>query len=234
MEEEEEEKKPKGFFWEGEWMVLRLAHAEDNAHTTFGATIPLALPTTLQPHDKEHADMGSEAAVSADMAPLFQHIRARTDSSRSSGSDEDRYYRIDAALAEAINHDGWPEWFTPGRGNLEPNRRRHSFKHHSFNHSARIDFFYRGKAEDDWQNVDWAILLGHLPRYRALLDCEYMGTKTMGDAMEMAVGIAYACYTEQRYLPSSHSLVFNTDTAMALWARIWPLLMALDIRATIG
>ena len=56
----------------------------------------------------------------------------------------------------------------------------------------------------------------------------------MGNAMERAVGIAYACYTEQRYLPDSHSLLFTTDKAEALWARVWPLLQALGIRATIG
>jgi hypothetical protein len=82
-------------------------------------------------------------------------------------------------------------------------------------------------------NLDWALLLGKLPRYRALLHSRITVTVTMGNAMEMAVGLAYACFTDYRYLPDSHKLVFSNDKAEALWARFWPLLTALGISATI-
>ena len=148
------------------------------------------------------------------------------------------FEQIDRAIMEAITA-GWPTWETPGQGGPEPSRQLHKFEYGSLVEGARIDF-YRGQASDDWSNVAWAELFENLPHYGAHLQKIHSTTSTKGkgNAMELVVGLSYACFTNFRHLPPGHTLTFpgKEDWAelFVRWAEAWPRLQSLGINATLG
>ena len=74
---------------------------------------------------------------------------------------------------------------------------------------ARIDI-RRGTAADDLPNITWSQMLAQLPGYSALLTKQQDPSSliSMGNAMEMAVGLAYACHTNLVHLPDDHRIEF--------------------------
>ena len=100
---------------------------------------------------------------------------------------------------------------------------------------ARLDFF-RGQASDDWANTCWSSLFRaltgyreHLARFRALPESD----KGNGDAVEMLVGVAYACATEGALLPEGQCLAFDDPVAAIFrWTIVWEMLGELGIAAT--
>jgi hypothetical protein len=55
----------------------------------------------------------------------------------------------------------------------------------------------------------------------------------MGNAMEMAEGISYACATQQFYLPDGHKMAFpnqRSNEGAELWCKLWPLFQELGTR----
>ena len=54
--------------------------------------------------------------------------------------------------------------------------------------------------------------------------------------MEVAVGVAYVCFTHYSYLPAGSKFVFvgeDEERARATWGALWPMLMQLGIRTTV-
>ena len=57
----------------------------------------------------------------------------------------------------------------------------------------------------------------------------------MGNAMEMAMGLAYACHTNFVHLPKGHRIEFTNgmqEKETLLWGIIWPLFQQLGLSAT--
>ena len=101
---------------------------------------------------------------------------------------------------------------------------------------ARTDID-RGIAADDRRNIKWAELLSHLPGYRSVLRKQQDPSSviSMGDAMEMAVGLSYACHTNFEHLPKGHRVEFSNEMqerAIMLWSSMRPLFQKLGLKAT--
>ena len=97
--------------------------------------------------------------------------------------------------------------------------------------------FVVGTAADDFHNSKWAEILAKLPRCRGVLSKQQnpSSQNSMGNAMEMAVGLAYACYTNFVHLPDDHRIEFTNgmqNTGLTLWAVIWLLFEQLGLSAT--
>ena len=101
---------------------------------------------------------------------------------------------------------------------------------------ARIDF-RRGTAADDLRNIKWSEMLAQLPGYAAVLTKQQNPSSltSMGNAMEMAVGLAYACHTNFVHLPEDHRIEFRNgmqEKGTLLWGISWPLFQQLGLSAT--
>ena len=60
----------------------------------------------------------------------------------------------------------------------------------------------------------------------------HLGVESRGNAMEMAIGIAYAAATGGTKLPPLSRLWFKNRHSQDAWGSLWPRLTALGIRAT--
>ena len=156
---------------------------------------------------------------------------------RGAAQPADVYDRLDETLVEVINMAGWPKWCTSGGGNDEPPRTECDFAVNKLKWCARLDF-HRGIAADDLLNIKWAELLSHLPRYASVLATQQdpSSVEGKGNAMEMAVGLAYCCYTNFEHLPEGQQILFHTEVqvqARSRWAFIWTLFEELGLKATL-
>ena len=110
---------------------------------------------------------------------------------------------INANIDTIISPVGWPLWITRGEGGMMPGEVVCNLAEAKYQWGARLDFF-RGQVSDDWLNTRWSSLFRaltgyreHLARFRALPESD----RGNGDAVEMLVGVAYACATEGAFLP---------------------------------
>ena len=71
----------------------------------------------------------------------------------------------------------------------------HDFKTDALQYGARIDF-YRGQDSDDLANKTWAKMFQDLPQYREMVQQRPTSTNSCGNAMEQAVGVAYAAASD--------------------------------------
>ena len=135
---------------------------------------------------------------------------SESDATAHGASPESLYARIGVALVKVLNNVGWPIWHTPGGAGGEPPTKVCNFGQSKLQWCARIDF-RRGTAADDFLNSKWAQIIAELPGYRALLSKQQnpSSQNSMGNAMEMAVGLAYACYTNFVHLPDDHRIEFT-------------------------
>ena len=143
------------------------------------------------------------------------------------GSATELCVYLDAALAGATKL-GWPKWCTPGTGGGYPKRIVHDFEWEKMKYGARIDFC-RGTPSDDVRSVCWQQLYMHLPRYQAYMG-SHQGPKnpeSIGNAMEQAIGVAYAAATKGCHLPSVTSLHWDTEEQEAAWLRAWDVYLAM-------
>ena len=107
---------------------------------------------------------------------------------------------------------GWPTWLSPGGGGEAPAQPRCDFASNKLKWCARLDF-RRGLPEDDLLNEVWSEILSKLPLYQAVLRKQQnpSSDEGRGNAMEMAVGLAYTCFVEFKNLEPGHSLEFKTN-----------------------
>ena len=105
---------------------------------------------------------------------------------------------------------GWPIWHTSGGGGAAPSTKECNFAENKLKWCAWIDF-RRGMDEDDLTNREWAEVLSHLPGYASVLATQQnpSSVESRGNAMEMAVGLAYACHTNFVHLPDNHRIEFT-------------------------
>ena len=142
----------------------------------------------------------------------------------------------DKALVTVIDMVGWPIWHTPGGAGDEPPTTACNIAENKLMWCARIDF-RRDTAANDLPNSKWAQMLAELSGYRALLTKQQnpSSQNSMGNAMEMAVGLAYACYTNFVHLPDNHRIEFSNgkqQEGATQWAEMWLRFEHLGISAT--
>ena len=124
---------------------------------------------------------------------------------------------LDAAIMQAWSSGPGVVWISPGTGGHSPRKQRHVFMENKLQHGARIDF-YRGTLADDRCNKQWSSWLRRLPCYEQLAGTMWSGAtqpgegpsseaclKARGNAMEIAVGLAWAATTDGRYLREGHT-----------------------------
>ena len=181
--------------------------------------------------------VGSSADGSADRATDHIAAGAAEDAaSIVSAAEHDVYTILDRSLVRVIEMAGWPIWYTSGGGRDVPSKAQCDFAQNKLKWCARIDSC-RGIVADDLQNTEWAELLEHLPGYRFVLSKQQdpSSVVSMGNAMEMAVGLSYACHTNFEHLPQGHRLEFRNEIqerAIMLWSIMWPLFQKLGLTAT--
>ena len=129
---------------------------------------------------------------------------------------------LDTNLLAAVQA-GWPLWKTPGEGGSCPKRPCHDFGFNTLKHGARIDF-ERGSRNDDLANMEWNAWLNLLPLYSSCVPQCPSNLKNRGNAMEQAVGLAYAAATDGHYL--SHGELDWTRnqsirSSQSFWASCW-------------
>ena len=139
-------------------------------------------------------------------ASCVAHASTEEPRSASSGaSSESLYALLHDSLVKVITMAGWPIWYTSGGGGASPNNRECHFAESKLKWCARIDF-RRSIQDDDLRNVKWAEMLAHLPGYADVLAKQQnsLSVEGRGNAMEMAVGLAYTCHTRFVNLPEGH------------------------------
>ena len=134
---------------------------------------------------------------------------------------------IDDTLVQVIRVAGWPKWHTSGHGGQVPRKQECDFASDQLKWCARLDF-YRGEPCDDLKNEKWAKVLASLPGYSSVLVKQQnpQSVEAKGNAMEMAVGLAYTCYREFMNLPEGHRIEFRDgmqEKATILWGVVWAL-----------
>ena len=137
--------------------------------------------------------------------------------------------QLDAALECAVLF-GWPLWCTDGGGGEVPGKDVHDFSWMNLESGARVDF-YRGVPSDDMENKDWEKLYEQLPKYRAYMrkhQCPSC-TRSIGNAMEQACGVAYAAATFGKDLPVGSWMVWGSEEQQKAWARAWSAYQALGL-----
>ena len=105
------------------------------------------------------------------------------------------------------------------------------FMQNKLRNGARIDF-YRGAPADDLCNIAWSSWLARLPRYEQLAGAMWSGATergqeplshacvtARGNAMEIAVGLAWAASTGGRYLTEGHAIEWNASPEE--WKEVW-------------
>ena len=136
---------------------------------------------------------------------------------------------MDDALAVAVSH-GWPIWHSPGTGVVFPSTPRFDFTEGTLRESARIDF-YRGLPADDHCNAVWGQYWDACHRYQAYVKWPRQNpssTNSIGDAMEMATGVAYAAATNGAFLSKGvHRLEWSRPCQTEAWAALWWVLQGL-------
>ena len=143
------------------------------------------------------------------------------------GSDQ----ALDAAIMHAWAIGPGIAWISPGTGGDLPQRKRHVFMENKLVHGARIDF-YRGTAQDDLCNKAWSNWLGRLPLYERLAGDMWSGPtqpreaplsvaclKARGNVMEIAVGLAWAAWTDGTNLTEGNTIEW--DGSKEAWVEAW-------------
>ena len=138
---------------------------------------------------------------------------------------------LDAAIMEAWSSGPGVVWNSPGAGGDSPSRQRHVFMQNKLRDGARIDF-YRGAPADDLCNIAWSSWLARLPRYEQLAGAMWSGATergqealshacvtARGNAMEIAVGLAWAAATDGRYLREGHAIEWSASQEE--WKEVW-------------
>ena len=124
---------------------------------------------------------------------------------------------LDNALADCVAMP-LPTWHTQGAGGNLPSRVAHRFGMHSLREGARVDM-QRGFADDDLPNEEWNRLMTGLPKYTAWVHRQYgspLSGNALGNAMEMACGLAYATAHGGGNLPDGQSLTFASEASREL------------------
>ena len=165
-----------------------------------------------------------------------QYRHKKKDATAHGASPDSLYARIDDDIVKVINNVGWPIWHTPGGAGDEPLTKVCNFADNKLMWCARIDF-RRGTAANDLPNSKWFQMIANVPGYRALLSKHQnpSSQNSMGNAMEMAVGLAYACHTNFVHLPDNHRIEFTNGKqkeGATQWAAMWLLFEHLGISAT--
>ena len=127
------------------------------------------------------------------------------------------YRQIDTNLSFAITF-GYPMWHTNGAGGNEPKRTLLNFKTDCLKECARIDF-YRGVCADDFLNVDWVRILDQLPKFRQILRNQQNPAcpESLGNAVEMVVGIGYTAFMHDDNLPETHRFRWPSEQSRLAW-----------------
>jgi len=132
---------------------------------------------------------------------------------------------MDRALCAA--QQDWPVWKSCGWGGDFPSRKVHRFDWHSLMEGARLDFC-RGDANDDLQNVDWEHrVAARVPQYMHGLWQEPATRRQKGNAIEQAIGVAWAAATGGAYLKrmsnynGPQQLEFSSGYSLLRWRTVW-------------
>ena len=137
-------------------------------------------------------------------------------------------------IADAVQV-GWPMWMTSRDGSEMPKRMLHDFVMMKLQVGARIDFS-RGKAEDVFPNAHWETMLLLSPFYRQTLTQDPQCTNSRGNAMEQAVGVAFAAATKSSYLKhgkldwTRESSISTSEAALKV---VWKALEKLGVKASL-
>jgi len=139
---------------------------------------------------------------------LAVHLAGPFPKARAHARDQSKRARahVDQALEQCINKFKWPLWRTDGKGGDNPDRQWFNLGKGNLRMGARIDF-RRGLAKNDFPSQDWSDILLDMPRYSAELKRHQDPTSVngRGNALERAVGCAYACFTNFKELgPGSY------------------------------
>ena len=129
---------------------------------------------------------------------------------------------LDSKLYAAANA-GWPLWLSDGKGGKLPRRPCHDFGCNALQDGARVDF-NRGTAGDDLCNVQWNKLLDCLPKYASVVKQHPSSMISRGNAVEQAIGLAYAAATNAQYL-NEGDLDWTRKglgtSSQSVWAEAW-------------
>ena len=118
---------------------------------------------------------------------------------------------------------GWPLWLSDGQGGRRPTRPCHDFGCNALQDGARLDF-NRGTAGDDLCNVQWNELLNRLPLYESVVQQQPKSMISRGNAVEQAIGLAYAAATNARYLNDGEldwTRTGSRTSSQSAWAEAW-------------
>ena len=129
---------------------------------------------------------------------------------------------LDTNLLAAVQA-GWPLWKTTGEGGSCPKRPCHDFGFNTLQDGARIDF-ERGSPNDDLANMEWNAWLNLLPLYSSCVPQGPSNLKSRGNAMEQAVGLAYAAATDGHYLGHGDldwTRNQSQRSSQSFWASCW-------------
>ena len=135
---------------------------------------------------------------------------------------------LDSKLYAAANA-GWPLWLSDGQGGRRPKRPCHDFGCNALQDGARLDF-NRGTAGDDLCNVQWNELLNRLPLYESVVRQQPKSMISRGNAVEQAIGLAYAAATNARYLNDGEldwTRTGSRTSSQSAWAQAWSCFQAL-------